>query len=246
MSWIFVSHLMERDMRGEKRRRDTVVEGRWGYLAAERKSSGVKKTQNTGAQKRKLTSKEAYESTFTLLLLAMSSSSPFSSLCTSHTEGLSLFSLGCFRIWFCQCCLCFCSCPPLPSLVFFQLPAFSSSLSFSFIPSQALALCLLNKRESLCWLCFFQTWCFRQTSGVPEHVLTTPTHRTSCSTFKQQKHTHTHGNTWRQADTNTWTHLLCFRKVNIFSNTSSFPFCPVSRMDQDQKDILYRHSWHRH
>lgn len=107
---------------------------------------------------------------------------------------------------------------------FYFLPL--SNLSLSFIPPR-LWHSVSQMKASLCAgsVCFFQTWCFRQSSGVPEHVLTTPTHRTSHSTFKQRKHTHIH----------TLTLDSCFAPVEVFflsldiqitfSNTF---FCSVS------------------
>lgn len=151
-------------------------------------------------------------------------------LCTSHTG--SSFSLGCFWILFRLCRLHLC--PPSPlrlPFILFHLHVFSLpfSLCFSFYSSQASTLCLLNESTSLCRRCvFFLTRCFRQTSGVPEHVLTTPTHHTSDSTFKWQKRTRTvasrhtrtlsHSRTWQLLCT------CCSLEVQIKHN---FSFCSL-------------------
>lgn len=99
------------------------------------------------------------------------------------SDFLSL-SLSCVWILFCLHL-----CPPSPSvsLVLYQLPAFFLLLS---LPPRLLALCLRNESESLCRLCFLRHVGSGKTSGVPEHVLTTPTHCTSHSTFMRWKHTH--------------------------------------------------------
>ena len=102
----------------------------------------------------------------------------------------SLFSLSCVWVLFCQCRLYLR--PPLPplSLLSYFLP-FSSSpclsnLSF-FYSSQALALCQRKMKAIHCAGYGFSDMMLQaKSSGVPEHVLTTPTHRTSRSTFKQQ------------------------------------------------------------
>lgn len=80
-------------------------------------------------------------------------------------------------------------CPPVSLVLFPASPLSQISLSFLFLSGVG-ALSAKWKRFSVQAL-FFQTWCFRQTSGVPEHVLTTPTRRTSHSTFKQHSHVHT-------------------------------------------------------
>lgn len=76
-----------------------------------------------------------------------------------------------------QCCLCPHLCPSLSpqslslSLSLLSLSFFYSSQVWHFISQMKASLC------AACFLlfCFFQTRCFRQTSGVPEHVLTTQT-----------------------------------------------------------------------
>lgn len=141
---------------------------------------------------------------------------------------LSLFSLGYVWILFCQCCLCLYLCPPLfpVSHVLFQLPAFSLSLSLLFLPGFG-ALSAKWKRVSVqAVFFFFKTRCFRQTSGVPEHVLTTPTHRTSHSTFMQRKHRHT----FTHAHMTAVLHLLKLHFKIRFSLPFNFQFpvfCPL-------------------
>lgn len=183
-------------------------------------------------------------------------------LCTCHTETLSLFSLGCVWMLFCQYCLYLC--PPLPpvslvSLLSYFLHFFSLSLSLDSLSALFLSgfgALSAKWKPVFVQALVFQTWCFRKTSGVPEHVLTTPTHCTSDSTFKQRTHTHTQSNEDRRTHTQSHftaaLHLLvlflAFRHSNAFSNTffysiyfSSFLcfvyFC-IETIPQREKEML--------